>query len=413
MLTPILSVLRRLLLALTAMLPCLAAHAATSQGTPYAIAGSCEGLPRVALNTVSGFCVGLAASNLGMPRGVLPLADGSALVTDMGGWGKNKGRLLRLVRHQGGFDSVTLLSGLDRPHGLQLGPDGQVYLGEAGRISRFNPTDAQPILVTVIDKLPDDGRHPIKVFVFGKDGALYVNFGSATDNCEGHIDTSQSPLQQCTDMQTNPQRASIWRYTEEDGQWQGKQFAGGLRNSMALAIHPATGALWQAENSRDYINRKMPGLKSDENLPHEELNLIHEGSNYGWPYCYDNNQAAPEFPQADCGLFARPVMLLPGHAAPLGMAFYDQPGGLAAWRGSLIMGWHGYRNNGHRLVAIRFDSSGMPQGQPQELISDWGDVPGKHPMGAPTDIKIDKQGAIWMTEDRNGDLLIMAPIRVH
>lgn len=389
------------------------AAAAAVEGTAYTIDGTCEGFPRLPLKTAPGFCVGLAATGMPMPRGVLPMADGSVLITDMGGWGAGKGQLFRLVRKQGGFDRITLLSGLNRPHGLQLGPDGQVYLGEDNRISRFNPADANPKLTTVLDNLPGDGRHPIKTFVFAKDGSLFVNFGSATDNCEGQIDASKPVLQSCKDMETPNPRASIWHYTQKDGQWQGELYARGLRNSMALAINPDTGALWQAENSRDYINRKIPGMTNDENLPHEELNLIQQGGHYGWPYCYDNNVAAPEFAKADCSKLSKPVRLIPGHAAPLGMAFYDAPGALAAWRGSLIMGWHGYRNNGHRLVAYRFGKDGMPQGDYQELISDWADTPGKHPMGAPTDIKVDREGTIWITEDRNGTLLVLAPIKMH
>ncbi len=178
---------------------------------------------------------------------------------------------------------------------------------------------------------------------------------------------------------------------------------------MALAVNPASGEVWQAENSRDYINRKIPGLESDENLPHEEVNLLKQGAHYGWPYCYDNNIAAPEFPAADCSRYSKPVRLMPGHAAPLGMLFYGGDAAPAAWRNSLIIGWHGYRNNGHRIVAYHLDANKQLQGEYTELVSDWADAPGKHPMGAPTDLKADAQGTIWITEDRNGTLLALTP----
>ena len=377
----------------------------------YVPNGKCAGLPQIQVKTAPGFCLGLAATGLGMPRGVLPLADGSILITDMGAWGKGKGRLLKLSRAADVYNSSVLLEGLDRPHALQLGPDGEVYLGEAGRISRFKADAAKPQLETVLDNLPEDGRHPLKTFVFGKDGSLFVNFGSATDNCENHIDASKPALQSCTEAEAETPRGVIHHYMLVDGKWQDHVYARGLRNSMALAVNPVSGELWQAENSRDYINRKIPGLKSDENLPHEELNLVKDGAHYGWPYCYDNNVAAPEFAGANCSAFKKPVRLMPGHAAPLGMIFYSGDAALPAWRGSLVMGWHGYRNNGHRIVAYRFGANNQPKGEYTELVGDWADTPGKHPMGAPTDIKADAHGTLWVTEDRNGTLLALTPIK--
>jgi hypothetical protein len=107
--------------ALLAALPTL--HAAR-QG--YQVTeGRCAGLPRLALRVAPGLCVGLAARALGAPRGVLPLPDGRLLVTDMGRWDAPTGRLLLLEPRAGAYAVRPVLKGLDRPHGLQLGPDRQ------------------------------------------------------------------------------------------------------------------------------------------------------------------------------------------------------------------------------------------------------------------------------------------------
>ena len=47
-------------------------------------------------------------------------------------------------------------------------------------------------LETVIDGLPADGAHPLKELVFGADGQLYINVGSATDACRD--DAGAQPL---------------------------------------------------------------------------------------------------------------------------------------------------------------------------------------------------------------------------
>ncbi|SMC21939.1 Glucose/arabinose dehydrogenase, beta-propeller fold [Andreprevotia lacus DSM 23236] len=375
----------------------------------YQPQGECAGLPRLNLKVAQGFCLGLAATGLGMPRGVLPLADGSVLVVDMGGWGRGKGRLLKLVRDGKQYQPTVLLTGLNRPYGIQLGPDGWVYLGEDDRIVRFNPKEASVTPQVVIDDHPSEGRHPLTSFVFGKQGEMYVNVGAPTDNCEGHIEASKPVLQSCPDVDGEPVHAGIRKYVQQDGKWAWTVVARGLRNSMALAVHPKTGTLWQGENSRDYINKKIPGLKNDDNLPHEELNKIVQGGNYGWPYCYDDNVASPEFPAADCKGMIKPARLWPGHAAPLGMVYYNAAKAPAGWRDGLVVTFHGYRSNGYRLVFQPFNAAGEPAGNFKELIAGWKNIDGKQPMGAPTDVKADAQGTLWVTEDRNGTLLALVP----
>mgnify|MGYP000178543344 CR=1 FL=1 len=153
-------------------------------GIVIAFAAVQGSVPAVALRVAKGFCVGLAATGLGLPRGVLPLADGRVLVTDLGRWDAATGRLLILIPKPGSYESRPILKGLDRPHGLQTGPDGQVYLAEAGRILRVNLERSPPTATPVITGLPNGGRHPLKQFVFGPDGAIYVNVGASTDHCE-------------------------------------------------------------------------------------------------------------------------------------------------------------------------------------------------------------------------------------
>ena len=392
-------------LAMALALYAATASAALAARAPYRTDGDCGGLPRIPLQVAAGFCVGLAAQGLGMPRGVLPLADGDLLVTDLGSWDRGHGRLLRLHPKNGGFETQVLARGLNRPHGLQLDAKGQAWIGEDDRISRFDPTAADPHLVPVIDGLPSDGRHPLKTFVIAGDGSIIVDIGSSSDNCDGSHTKST-----CAEAEGDSPRGALWRFIPEGSQWRKQVYATGLRNSVALAIDPRDSTLWQGENGRDAINVARGSDAPDEDTPHDALNHVHAGGRYGWPYCYDAGLASPEFPAADCSRYDHPAALLPAHSAPLGMVFYRNDKLPPPWNDVLVIGLHGYRRNGHRIVAIPWGPHPDPAAALLPLIAGWDGAAGIAPMGTPVDIKADAKGDLWVTEDRNGTLLRIHPL---
>ncbi|MBL8481984.1 MAG: PQQ-dependent sugar dehydrogenase, partial [Rhodocyclaceae bacterium] len=378
----------------------------------YVTAGECDGLPRLQLRTPAGFCVGLVAQGFKFPRGLLVLPDGDLLVADMGGWVEGRGSIWRLSRQGGKYERRQVFGKLDRPASLALGPDGKVYVGTVGRVFRFDPAPPQAVAEDVIGgraalpALPLTGRHPLPLLVFDRDGQLYVNVGSASDNCESPGGAAPDAASPCPETTGRDARGVIRLYSIKwpEGKITGwSDYAHGLRNSMALAIHPDSGALWQGENSRDAISARDASL-DDRALPHDELNLIRKGAHYGWPYCYDENRPSPEYAAHKCTDYTRPELLLPPHAAPLGMAFHGGRGWPTRLRNALVVSFHGYRDSGHRLLAYPFGAGGRPRGRPEVLVDGWG--PGKStPMGAPVDVKIAADGAVFVSEDRNGTVL--------
>jgi hypothetical protein len=213
--------------------------------------------------------------------------------------------------------------------------------------------------------------------------------------------------------------------------------ARGLRNSMAIAVHPdypeSGAAFLQAENARD-----LP----DPLKPNEELNAIVPGKHYGWPYCYDLSTPSPEFKsflrQAgpyrnvcnNPSAYRAPLSLLPPHAAPLSM-FYYAGHKFPDLAGKLVVGLHGYRPTGGRVIVYDVDAKGFPSVSPPpvryrvscaseptnvfrtteksqvaaapftELVSDWHKVNGVRPQGAPVGMTVASDGAIWLVEDKN------------
>ena len=327
------------------------ASAAAVKG--YATAGDCGGFPRIDVKTPPGWCAGLVARELRFPRGLAILANGDLMVAELGSWMPDRGRVSILRKAQGYARSV-LLEGLNLPHGVALGPDKRVYVGVIGGVFRFDPADPAKTHTDVIGgasgvaALPDPGLHPLVSLVFDARGDLLLNVGSASDHCNGEDGTPPSPARPCPETLGAQAHGLIRRYAMHwpDGRATGYTVeAEGLRNSLALGLHRASGKLWQAENSRDAINKADPRLK-DELLPHDELNLIVAGRHYGWPYCYDQNVPSPEYPSYDCKSKTAPVLLLPPHAAPLGMAFDDDGVLPAPYTGAMILSYHGYRKTG-------------------------------------------------------------------
>ena len=376
-------------------------HPAAADKPVYKLHGSCGGLPRIAIETAPGYCLGLVAGGLRFPRGLLPLADGRILVAEMAGWGSARGRIAMLAPDgKGAYVRSELLRGLPQPHGLALGPDGKVYIGVVGGVKRFDLAAPAASLEDVIGGRaavpgpPGDGRHPLVSLLFTDRGTLLINVGSYSNNCETEAGDLPAPAKPCPETLGEKGHGQVREY---DFDWSRgtatgwRAFAAGLRNSLGLAQNPASKVILQAENARDDIDQVMPDLASDEDLPPDEINLLEAGRDYGWPYCYGDRLTSPEYAGWDCSATAAPVTLLPAHAAPLGLAW---------WQGGLVVGFHGYRRNGHRLVRFPVDAQGLPNGPLQDLVLGW-----DSPEGAPVDLRVGPDGALYVSEDRNGTVL--------
>jgi glucose/arabinose dehydrogenase len=418
----------------------LAASAYAADHTLYKTdTTTCDGWPRAPIGMAEGLCAGIVVSpqpdyrsrTLRIPR----------LLLALGGWDAKRGKVFKLTAARGAPPTLTpLLTHLVMPHGLARGPDGKIYVGEMSRIFRFDPSAADPqsTIEAVISYLPNnklhENRHPLSFFIFDTNGDMLVNVGAPSDQCL--IAGKPNGTTKCLESEGDEPSAAIRRYRYlGDGKWDQNYIviARGLRNSLALALH-SSGTLLQAENSIDYPTT---------NRPFEELNVIRFGAHYGWPYCTDMTTAAPAWTNTgamDCASSAheKPVRLLPPHAAPLGMLYYDGVM-FPQLQGHLIMTWHGYEPTGARIAAFAVDERGIPlpasraryavYGKSADdrvrhlpyppdtgseafiLTPGWNMIDGERPRGAPVGLAVAEDGAIWVADDKNGTILRIASDR--
>lgn len=255
--------------------------------------------------------------------------------------------------------------------------DGYLYLAQTDRVLRWRlparalvPEESAEIVVA---GLPDDGNHTAKSLAFGEDGTMFVSIGSATNSCQQADRRAGSPGRDpCRELD---RRAGIWAFdADRVGQrfTDGRRFATGLRNALALAVQPGTGALFAAVNGRDQLGDNW-GFSDEANAenPAEELALAREGDDFGWPYCYYSTEyrkkvLAPEYggdgrKVGRCAEAKDPVVAFPAHWAPLALAFYAAEAFGPEYRNGLFVAFHGSWNraplpqSGYRVVFVPFE----------------------------------------------------------
>ena len=207
-------------------------------------------------------------------------------------------------------------SGVPIPLGLEFRDNGDLYatsniFGGAGRILKFRDTNGDDVAdetTVIVDGLPSEGEHQTDRLKFGPDGLLYISQGSSTDNGipkPGHPDE-------------RPLNAAILR-VDVDNPSTVTVFATGLRNSFGIAFHPDNGALFATDGGSGEIcvGRNCP----PDTAPHDEVNWVVQGGNYGFPFCEDT--PSPDNP--NCAGVRAPIQQFIPHVTPTSLAFYTGP----------------------------------------------------------------------------------------
>lgn len=275
------------------------------------------------------------------------------------------------------------------PHGIALDPAHPfaLYIAEEDKVSRVGLYSGSPI-EKLID-LPPGGRHTTRTVGFGPDGRLYISIGSSCDVCH----------------ETDSLRAKIFS-AELDGS-NFIEYARGLRNSVFFTFHPKTGAMWATEMGRDHLG---------DNLPPDEINIVGDASDYGWPICYGGGVHDTEFDRNQyirdpCADKVAAQIELPAHSAPLGLAFIPTEGWPEEYHHDLLVAYHGSWNRskptGYKIIRFRLDESGNPEGggsyQAEDFITGWLGADGEV-HARPVDILALPNGLIYISDDKGGKI---------
>ena len=287
--------------------------------------------------------------------------------------------------------SRVAVSGLNGPSGLAF-HKGYLYVGNTNGVVRVQ-LDATGTAIgspVSVNSLPGGG-HATRTIVFGADSAMYVSVGSSCNLC----------------VETDSERAAVLRFNEDGSS--GRVFSSGLRNAVGVAVNPSTHAVWVSQNERDDIT------PDHQDLPPEEINILEDGKDYGWPYCYSLHGAAvpnPEFNDAPrCSSTIPAALEMQAHSAPLGMTFLDKATLLPSeYRGDLLVAFHGSwdrdQPTGAKVVRVRV-SGGVPTGV-EDFVSGWQRNDGSR-WGRPADVEVYRDGFVLISDDQSGSLYRVAP----
>lgn len=329
------------------------------------------------LKLPDGFSISIFAKDLEKPRAMAWDPVGNLLVSI-----PSQGRVVALPdkNSDGEADeTINIAENLNRPHGLafRCREKCELYIAETDQVAVYE-YDEKNLSATnkrkIID-LPGGGNHFTRTIMFmpaPNEDRLLISVGSTCNVCD----------------EEDWRRAKILTANYDGSDF--KEFASGLRNSVFTATQPTTGKIWATEMGRDLIG---------DDLPPDEINIVEEGKNYGWPYCYGKKVHDEDFDKeanarGRCENTEPSFIDLPAHSAPLGLAFYGH---------DLLVAFHGSWNRsvptGYKIVRFKFDETGNYKGA-EDFIDGWLSKDGA--LGRPVDILPAPDGSLYISDDKAG-----------
>jgi glucose/arabinose dehydrogenase len=270
------------------------------------------------------------------------------------------------------------------PFGLAFN-NGYLYVGNTSSLVRFKYANGDLKAQGEPEKLMDlpAGGHSTRNVLFNRAGTkMYVSVGSNSNNNAG---------EDC-------RRAAILEFNPDGSGY--RVFASGIRNPVGLAWQPGTNTLWTAMNERDNLG---------DNLVPDYATSVKDGGFYGWPYSYIGTHYDPRYEGAFPDLVNRaivPDVLLPAHAAALGITFYDGTQFPQRFRNGAFVALHGSWNrsaaSGYKVVFFPMNN-GRP-GPIEDFVSGMLASNGENgaaieAWGRPVGVTVARDGSLLVSDD--------------
>ena len=264
-----------------------------------------------------GFEIEVVATNLGGPTCLEWFDDSTLIVCDRDG-----GQIYALDLN---MSKTVLVDDLDRPHDVAI-TDSHLFVSEAGKLSRY-AHDGQLGEIgnktTLISNVPT-GNHQTNAVNILPNGTLVWHSGSTCNIC----------------VEDDPRNGALLWVNGSTGEH--GILASGVRNSFDGTWVAGIGYVF-TDNGRDW----------EGDHPDEELNLLSEGGDYGWP---DDDPSNPVPP----GSIA-PIATWTPHTSMNGVAVRPAnsplPGGNSTIYATVYGSWNTILPQGHEIVRIDLDSS--------------------------------------------------------
>ncbi len=340
------------------------------------------------------FEIMVAAEGLGKARFLARSPDDRIFVPDLVDYNLSRQGAVHIL---GGFDEKsgrfaekhTYLSGLRGPNSIAFYTDDTgdhwLYLALTEHLIRYPyvPGDLEPSgegqIIATFPNTQTPGEESVVWHItrtlFFHDDQLYISIGSGCNACE----------------QPSGELRGMVMVMAPDGS-DARVYADGLRNSVGIEF--VEDVLYATANGVDHLG---------PNLPYETMYRLEQGVHYGWPYCYQDEDALkPD----DTGLWNRefscedvppPLTLFAPRSAPLGLKYFTQAHPVLDK--SFLVALHGSFDQslgtGYAVHRVRLDGT-------NEVFMDGFLSADRERLGRPVDFLQHDENSFFMTDDHRG-----------
>lgn len=321
----------------------------------------------------AGFSISIYKAGLGRPRDLALRDDGTLFYSEFDG---------KVVAISPDGSSRVLAEGLKSPHGLEL-HNGALYYTDETRLFRYDfssPTSATGTATMLSDKLPVGGTHYTRSIRWvPADKRFYISVGSTRNKS----------------IEDDNSHGNVLRLPESGAGAPDAATRGGLRDVVAMDVHPESGELWGIDNGTELLSPLLPPT---------EINIIKVGKHYGWPFFYSQNFRDPDYLGDEIKSSPRysanpvgPIIELEAHADVFGGRFYNETAFGPDWKNTMIIAYH----NIPKIVRLRANADGSNARQ-ADFITGFED-PAEGVWGRPVSIAISRDGrTMYISDDRAG-----------